>query len=91
MWLPSSLGSCWQTKDNKRAIGNAPCPLQPSVHHRKKILISGIAVVVVKLNKQVVKFVAIFCQTWKEKTMSLLPGTLSLLSFLVPAILVKLV
>ena len=63
MWLPSSLRSCWQTKDNKRAIGNTSCPLQPSVHHREKILISRIAVVVVELNKQVVKFVAIFWKT----------------------------
>lgn len=63
MCLSSSLRSCWQTKDNKRAIGNTSCPLQPSVHYREKILISRIAVVVVELNKQVVKFVAIF---WKR-------------------------
>ena len=62
MWLPSSLRSCWQTKDNTRTIGNTPCPFQPSVHHGEKILISGITVVVVELNKQVVKFVAIFCK-----------------------------
>ena len=62
MWLPSSLRSCWQTKDNTRTIGNTPCPFQPSVHHGEKILISGITVVVVEMNKQVVKFVAIFCK-----------------------------
>lgn len=59
MRLPSSLGSSWQTEHNKRTVRNVSCPLQPGVHHRDKVLISRIAVIVIELYEQVVKFIAI--------------------------------
>lgn len=59
IWPPRSLESSWQTKYNKRTVRNTSCPIQPSVHHREKVLISRVAVIVIKLYEQVIEFIAI--------------------------------
>lgn len=59
MRLPSGFGSSGQTKHYVRSVWNTSCPVQPSVQHRYEVLTSRVTVIVVELDEQVVKLVAI--------------------------------